>query len=57
MPMSPGSLRKIDDLISDAIAARLQIIGPELKDLQSDAGQRLFPARFLLIDGTAIVGA
>ena len=48
---------KIDNLIADAVAARLQVVGPELKDLLRYSGKRLFPARLLLIYGAAVVGA
>src|ERR1700739_3394913 len=49
--------REIDDLIFDAIAARLQVIGPELENLQRNAPKRPLPARLLLVDGAAVVGA
>ena len=49
--------REIHNLVSDAVAAWLQVIEPELIDLKSYARQRLFPTRFLLIDRPAIVGA
>src|SRR3569832_696325 len=48
---------KVDDLVLDAIAARLQIVGPELKDFPRNAGQRLLPTRRLLIDGATPIGA
>src|ERR1700733_13217754 len=48
---------KIDDLVFDAIAAGLQVVGPELKNLEWNAGERLFPAWLLLIDGAATVCA
>src|SRR5689334_16158168 len=49
--------REIDDLIGNTIAARLQIVGPELEDLLGDAGQGVFPALFHLVDGASLVGA
>src|SRR5579863_960255 len=48
---------EIDDLVSHAIAAGLQIVGPELKDLPWNPCERFLPARLLLIDGAAAVGA
>ena len=48
---------KIDDLIADAVAARFQVVGPELKDFLRYSREGLFPARLLLIDGAAVVGA
>src|SRR3954453_4512272 len=49
--------RKIHDLILDAIAARLQVIEPELVNFLRYSRQRLLPARVLLVDHAAIVGA
>src|SRR5215468_11778737 len=48
---------KIDDLVADAIAARLQIVAPELVDFLRYPAQRLFPALFHLVDGAALVAA
>src|SRR5262245_55130331 len=47
---------KFDDLGADAIAARLQVVGPELEDILWDPRQRVLPARLLLIDGASLVG-
>ena len=55
--ISRHAARKVHDLISDAVAARLQIVGPELKDLLSYSRKGLLPSRLLLIDGSALVGA
>src|ERR1700730_15670108 len=52
-----NAARKVDDLIADAVAARPQIVDPELVDFIRHSRQRLFPARFHLIDGTAPIGA
>src|ERR1700726_2225152 len=58
MAMSPGTPpREIDDLVADAIAPRFQVVGPELKYFLWNSRQRVFPARLLLIDGAAPVGA
>src|SRR5689334_9161166 len=51
------SAREIDDLIGNAVAARLQIVGPELEYLLRDSGQRILPAGLHLVDGSAPVGA
>src|SRR6266436_2797771 len=48
--------RVIDDLVADAIAPGFQVVGPELKYFLWNSGQRVFPARLLLIDGAALVG-
>src|SRR5215468_3542882 len=48
---------KIDDLVANAIAARLQIVAPELVDFLRYPAQRLFPPLFHLIDGAALVAA
>src|SRR4051794_18273226 len=48
---------KIDDLIGDAIAARLQVVGPELEDFFRNAGQGVLPALLHLIDSAALVRA
>jgi hypothetical protein len=55
--ISRRASRKIHDLVSNAVAARLQVIGPELKDFLSHSRKRRFPAPFLPIDSPPIVGA
>jgi hypothetical protein len=52
-----NATRKIDDLISDAVAAWLQVVHPQLVDLLRDSGQGFLPACFHLVDGAAPVGA
>src|SRR5258707_6314621 len=49
--------REIDDLVADAIAPRFQVVGPELDYFLWNPRQRILPARLLLIDGPALVGA
>src|SRR6266550_3548288 len=49
--------REIDDLVADAIVPRFQVVGPELEYFLWNPRQRVFPARLLLIDGAALVGA
>src|SRR3984957_6651553 len=55
--ISRRASRKIHDLVSNAVAARFQVIGPELKDFLSHSRKRVFPAPFLLIDSATVVGA
>src|ERR1700712_3354549 len=47
----------VDDLVADAIAARFQVVGPELKDFLRNPCQRILPAWFPLVDGASPVGA
>src|SRR5712691_7755063 len=49
--------RKIDDLNLQLVSAGPKVFGPQLMDLLGHAGERAFPARLLLIDGAALVGA
>src|SRR5262245_63759028 len=48
---------KIDDLDPQLVSALTEVLRPELIDLPGYPGQRVFPARLLLIDGAALVGA
>src|ERR1700753_3231871 len=48
---------EVYDLVADAVASRFQVIVPELKDFLGYSGERILPARLLLIDGAALVGA
>src|SRR5690348_3753623 len=48
---------KVDDLTKNPIAARLQVVRPELMDFAGNAGQSPLPAGLPLIDGAAAIGA
>src|SRR5467141_4205652 len=48
---------KTNDLDPELVSALTEVLCPELIDLLRHAGQRFFPARFLLIDGPALVRA
>ena len=48
---------EVYDLVADAVASRFQVIVPKLIDFLGYSGERLLPARLLLIDGTALVAA
>src|SRR5208282_2222906 len=47
--------RKVDNLIPDFIAARLQMVPPELKNLLWDPRERIFPAWLSLIDRASAI--
>src|SRR6185295_11717293 len=51
------TVRKIDDLIFDLVATRLKMLLPKIEDLPRQAGERVLPARLLLVDGAAAIGA
>src|SRR6476660_4347887 len=51
------AVRETDDLGLELVAARFEVLVPQLKDFLGDAGERLLPARFLLIDGAPTVSA
>src|SRR6478735_9495592 len=55
--ISRHSAGKINDFDLQLVSALTEVLGPELIDLLRHAGQRVFPARFLLIDGAPAVGA
>ncbi len=48
---------KINDLDPQPVSARTEVLRPKLIDLLRPAGQRAFPARFLLIDGAPPIRA
>jgi len=48
---------KIDDFDLELVPARPEVLGPKLIDLLWHPGQRVFPARLLLIDGAPLVRA
>src|SRR5947199_7058744 len=48
---------KADNLGSELVAARFEVLVPQLKNLFRDAGEGFLPARFLLINGAAAVSA
>src|SRR4051794_28109042 len=47
---------EIHHLVANPVAARLQMIGPELEYLSWDPGQRRLPTLFRLVDGASSVG-
>src|SRR5215475_11012241 len=55
--VSGHATRKIDDLVSELVPPRTQMLLPKFVDFLRHAGQRIFPAGFLLIDGTPVVRA
>src|SRR5262245_4791080 len=48
---------KIDDFDPKLVSAGVEVLRPKLIDLLRHSGQRVFPARLLLIDGAALVRA
>jgi hypothetical protein len=57
MLISPGTPPGSDDLISDTVTTRFEVVGPELIDFPRYSRKRLFPTGLLLIDGAAVVDA
>src|SRR5436305_8429946 len=47
---------KVDDLKSNPVSTRTQMVGPQLVDLLRQAGQRLLPPGLLLVDCSTVVG-